>query len=93
MTTQTTQRLAQIAVTVQFLALVRTLFEFIRLEHAEAATFTLSRAEPYIVGGLIAAILTWLGVIAYLVHRYAWTALMGVATVLVLIVYKLLFIP
>ena len=92
MTAQTTQRLAQIALTVQFLALVRTLLEFFRLKNLEGPAFTLSLGEPYVMGGLIAAICTWLGVTAYLFNRYMVTALIGAGTVLILIVYKMLYV-
>jgi hypothetical protein len=92
MTAQTTQRLAQIAVTVQFLALVRTLLEFFRLKNLEGSSFTPVLAEPYVLGGVIAATCTWLGVTAYMLHRYLVTALIGAGTVLVLIVFKMLYV-
>jgi hypothetical protein len=92
MTAINTQRLAQIAVTVQFLALVRILLEFFRLKNLEGSTFTSSLGETYVIGGFIAAICTWLGVTAYLFNRYTITALIGASTVLVLIVYKILYI-
>ncbi len=92
MTPTNTQRFAQIAVTVQFLALVRSLLEFFRLKNLEGSAFSLSLGEPYVMGGLIAAICTWLGVTAYLFNRYTITALIGASTVLVLIVYKILYI-
>lgn len=92
LTAQTTQRLAQIAVTVQFLALVRTLLEFFRLKNLEGPAFTLSLGEPYLIGGVIAAICTWLGVTAYMLSRYVVTALIGAGTVLVLIVFKMLYV-
>jgi hypothetical protein len=92
MTAQTTQRLAQIAVTVQFLALVRTLLEFFRLKNLEGPSFTISLGEPYLIGGVIAAICTWLGVTAYMLNRYMVTALIGAGTVLVLIVFKMLYV-
>jgi hypothetical protein len=91
MTATNTQRLAQIAITVQFLALVRSLLEFFRLKSLAGAAFNLSLGEPYVMGGFIAAICTWLGVTAYLFNRYAISALIGVATVLVLVVYKVLY--
>jgi hypothetical protein len=92
MTAQTTQRLAQIAVTVQFLALVRTLLEFFRLKNLEGPSFTLSLGEPYVMGGVIAAICAWLGVTAYMLNRHMVTALIGIGTVVILIVYKMLYI-
>jgi hypothetical protein len=92
MTAQTTQRLAQIAVTVQFLALVRTLLEFFRLKSLEGPAFTLSLGEPYLIGGVIAAICTWLGVTAYMLNRYMVTAMIGASMIVILIVYKMLYV-
>ena len=91
MTAQNTQRLAQVAVTVQFLALVRILLEFVRLSAIDGTTFSLAVGERYVEAGLLAAILTWAGVTSYLFNRYTWSALIGAATVLTLIAYKFLF--
>jgi hypothetical protein len=92
MTVSAAQRLAQIAVTVQFLALARTLLEFFRLKSLAGSAFTLSVGEPYVMGSFIAAICTWLGVTAYLFNRYTISALIGASTVMLLIVYKMLYI-
>jgi hypothetical protein len=92
MTATNTQRLAQIAVTVQFLALVRILLEFFRLKSLAGSAFTLGLGEPYVMGGVIAAIFTWFGVTAYLFNRYTISALIGAVMVLVLIIYKILYL-
>jgi len=85
----TRERWAQIGITVQFLIVVRTLGEFFRLKHAQGASFSASVAAPYIGGALIAACLCWAAVTLYFFRRFtlsAWTAL---ATVILLLVYKI----
>ena len=52
-------RLAQVGICVQFLALIRTLAEFFRLEHVERATLRIATVAPYVGAGLLGAVLTW----------------------------------
>ena len=87
----TTQRLARAVLTVQFLALVRTLVEYFRLKYLEGATFLLSSAEHYVTGGLLAAVGAWLGTISYFYSSYSLTTAIGATTVLLLIAYKAIF--
>ena len=56
------QRLAQIGITVQFLALVRTLAEFYRLRAAHGPALTVPGIAPFVGGSMLAALCTWLGV-------------------------------
>lgn len=80
--------LAQVAICVQFLAVVRTLAEFFRLEHVEGAALRVATVAPYVGAGLFAAVLTWVGVLCYFAHRDR-TAL-GVAglTIMALLIVK-----
>jgi hypothetical protein len=50
--------LAQVGICVQFLALIRTLAEFFRLEHVEGATLRIATVAPYVGAGLLGAVLT-----------------------------------
>lgn len=79
---------ARLGITVQFLALVRTLAEYFRLEHVDGAAFTAAVGEAYVVGGLIAAVLCWASVTLYFLRRHRAAALTSAATVLVLLVYR-----
>ncbi len=81
-------RWARIGITIQFLALVRTLAEYFRLKHVRLGHFTLSTGEPYVVGALIAAVLCWVAVSLYFLRRYRSSAAVAGATVLVLLVYR-----
>ena len=63
----TAHRLAQLGICVQFLAVVRTLAEFFRLQAVgvDGKTLTIALAAPYVGGALVAAMLTWAGVLCY----------------------------
>ena len=76
-------------ITVQFLIVLRTLGEIFRLKHIHGASFSVAAVMPYVSGALIAACSCWVGVIAYFFRRYTASAWIALATVLVLLVYKI----
>ena len=61
----TTERWAQIGITVEFLIVVRTLGEFFRLRYSLGTNFSTAVATPYIGGALIAACSCWAAVTFY----------------------------
>lgn len=79
---------ARVAITVEFLALVRTLFEFFRLEHVEALRFTVATGRPYVIGALIAAIFCWASVTFYFFRRYRLVIVLALLMVASLLVVK-----
>jgi hypothetical protein len=85
----TRERWAQIGITVQFLIAVRTLGEIFRLRHILGMSFSVAVAMPYVTGALIATCSCWVGVTLYFFRRYTLTAWIAIATVLVLLVYKI----
>jgi hypothetical protein len=85
----TRERWAQIGITVQFLIVVRTLGEIFRLKHFYGTSFSTATAMPYVGGALIAACFCWIGVTLYFFKRYAISAWLALATVLVLLAYKI----
>ncbi len=56
------ERWAQIGITIELLIVIRTLGEFFRLRHVQAANFSIALATPYVAGALIAACSCWLAV-------------------------------
>lgn len=72
----------------QFLIVLRTLGEIFRLRHVEGPGFSAAVAMPYVGGALIAVCFCWAGVILYFFRRYALAAWIAVASVVVLLVYK-----
>lgn len=85
----TRERWAQIGIMLQFLIVVRTLGEIFRLRHILGTSFSVAVAMPYVGGALIAACSCWVGVTLYFFRRYTLTAWIAIATVLVLLVYKI----
>jgi hypothetical protein len=85
----TKERWAQIGITIEFLIVVRTLGEFFRLRHVLGANFSTAVATPYVGGALIAACSCWAGVTFYFFRRYTLSAWIALATVPVLMVYKI----
>jgi len=85
-------RLAQLGICVQFLALVRSLGEVLRLQHVHGGALPVSSVAPYVGGGLLAALLTWAAVLCYFAGRDR--AAVGVAglTIVALLVIKVLVI-
>jgi hypothetical protein len=80
---------ARIGITVQFLALVRTLGEVFRLNYVRGGGLTFADARPYVVGAVIAAVLCWMAVSLYFFRRFRLTIAVAAATVVVLLAYKL----
>ncbi len=85
----TKERWAQIGITTEFVIVVRTLSEFFRLRHIDGANFSTAVAALYIGGALIAACSCWAGVTSYFFRRYALAAWITLATIPVLLVYKI----
>jgi hypothetical protein len=85
-------RLAQVGICVQFLALVRTLAEFFRLQLIEGATLPVATVAPYVGGGLLAAMLTWIAVLCYFAGRDRAALCVAGVTILALLIVKIVMI-
>jgi len=85
----TKERWAQLAVTIEFLIVVRTLGEFFRLRHVLGPGFSTAAAAPYVGGAFIAACFCWASVILYFFRRYTLSACLAPAAIVLLLVYKI----
>ncbi len=85
----TREHWAQIGITIEFLIVVRTLGEFFRLRHALGTNFSTAAATPYVGGALIAACSCWAAVTFYFFRRYMLSAVIALATIPILLVYKI----
>ncbi len=85
----TRERWAQLGISIQFLIIVRTVGEIFRLRHFHSSTFSAAVAMPYVTGTLIAACLCWLCVTLYFFRRYVLSASIALATVVILLAYKI----
>ena len=85
----TRERWAQLGITIQFLIVVRALGEIFRLRDFHSTTFSAEVAMPYVTGALVAACFCWLGVTLYFFRRYILSASIALATVVILLAYKI----
>jgi hypothetical protein len=85
----TRERWAQIGITTQFVIVVRTLGEVFRLEHVHGSNFSAATAMQYGGGALIAACFCWAGVALYFFRRYTLSFWSALASVIILLVYKI----
>ena len=85
----TKERWAQIGISTEFLVVVRTLGEFFRLRHVHGPNFSTGAAALYVGGALIAACSCWASVTFYFFRRYTLSAWIALATVPILLVYKI----
>ena len=80
---------ARIGITIQFLALVRALGEVLRLDWVQGGRLAYAAAEPYVVGGIIAAVMCWAAVTLYFFRRFRVALAVSIASIPVLIAWKL----
>ncbi len=73
----------------QFLALVRTLSEFFRLNYVFRTEFTIAMGEPFVVGALISAVTCWIAVRFFFFRRYTLSVAVSIGAILTLLVYRL----
>ena len=85
----TKERWAQIGITTEFLIVVRTLGEFFRLRHVHGTNFSSAVGALYVGGALIAACSCWAGVTFYFFRRFTLSAWIALATVPILLAYKI----
>jgi 2-polyprenyl-6-methoxyphenol hydroxylase-like FAD-dependent oxidoreductase len=82
-------RLAQIGICIQFLAVIRTIGEFFRLQRTQGPSLAVTSVEPFIAAGLLAAVLTWMGVLCYFAGRDRATVWVAGLTIAALLMVKI----
>ncbi len=88
----TRERWAQVGITIQFLALVRTLGEFLRLKYVQGAEFTVAFGEPFVVGALVTAVSCWISVTLFFLRRNTSAICISIAAIITLLAYKIIAI-
>jgi hypothetical protein len=88
----TGRRVAEVAISVLFLALLRALSEYYRLEYTRGSALTLAEVAPFITGALMAALGLWAAVIAYFVERYRLAIGIVGAVISAMLIYKVVVI-
>ncbi len=88
----TPEHWARVGVIVQLVILIRTIGEFYRLRHYYGAAEALIRYQPYLGGLLIDAVLCLVAVALLFWRKPRAAAITCAATILVLLIYKLVVI-
>ena len=86
------ERLAQIAVSVLFLALLRTVGEYFRLRALHGPEAGLAEFSPYVGGLGVGVIGTWAAVLLYFAKRFRAVVVATLATIAALLLYKVFII-
>lgn len=89
MTRPSAPRLAQICIGVLLLVIVRSLGEFFRLQYLHGETLVVRQVAPYVAGALFAAIALALTVIAHFASLHRTSIAITLATVVLLLVYRI----
>jgi len=86
------ERLSQIGVGVLLLIIIRSLSEVFRLQYAHGDALTIAQVTPYVGSALFTAIVLAAALVCHALGRYRIVMGGVVATVLVLLVYKIVVI-
>jgi hypothetical protein len=85
----TAERWARIGITIQFLAIIRTLAEVYRLRHAAGGGMEFVYSESYVTGGIIATVFCWIAVTLYFFRRFRASVVVAALMVVALLAFKL----
>jgi hypothetical protein len=88
----TPQRLSQIGVGLLLLIVIRSLGEFFRLQYVHGNALTIAQAELYVGGALFTAIALAVALACHAWGRYRIVIGVVIATVVLLLAYKIAFI-
>jgi len=80
--------MAQIAITIQFAALIRCLGEYFRLKYFVTEGFSFVHVEPFVIGAVLTAILALAAVLFYFAEKYPLTTVVASLNVIILFVLR-----
>jgi hypothetical protein len=83
------QRLSQIAIGVLLLIIVRSLGEFFRLEYVEGEALAIAKVAPFVGSALFTVVVLAAALVGYSWGRYRLVIGAVIATVVLLLVYKI----
>lgn len=86
------KRISRIAMAVVFLALIRIIGEFFRLDHVLPGQLTIEQLKPYKAGAMLSAVSCFVMTMLSFYERYVWITVIAVLTIFALLVLKFVFI-
>lgn len=84
-------KIARISTIVIFLALIRSLLEFFRLDYLQQATLTIDQVKPFIIGSLVAAIGCLLITIFSFYAKNRLVIIVSALTIVAMIIVKYIY--
>lgn len=85
-------RLAQIAIGVLLLVIVRSLGEYFRLQYLHGDALVVDQVTPFVAGALFAAVALAATMICYALRLYRTVMSVTAATIIVLLTYKMVVV-
>lgn len=82
------RRIAQVAIIIQFAALIRCLGEYFRLKYFATESFLLSHIEPFVIGALVSAVCALVGILFYFGENYKTTVAIALLNVGILLILR-----
>lgn len=79
---------AKVGILLQFAALIRCLAEYFRLKQTLESEFTLVRYQPFVAGGLVAALGALIAVLFYFAEKYKLATVTAAITIAALLAVK-----
>jgi len=86
------KRISRIALAIVFLALIRIIGEFFRLDHTFPGQLTIDQLYPYMAGAMLCAVSCFIMTILSFYEKNIWIIAIAVLTIIGLIVLKYRFI-
>ena len=90
--TKDAYKISRIATVIIFLALIRTICEPVRLQYYSSITLTYEKIEPFLIGGLVAAVGLLIMTILSFYNRYKTIIAVGILIIILLLVLKMIYL-
>ena len=86
------EQISRISIVIVFLALIRIIGEFFRLDHSLQGQLTIDQFKPYMAGAMLCAVSCFVMTILSFYARHVLITAMAVLTIIGLLVLKYMFI-
>lgn len=86
------QQISRISIAIVFLALIRIIGEFFRLDHSLQGQLTIDQLKPFMAGAMLCAVACFVMTILSYYARHTWIITIAVLTIIGLLVLKFMFI-
>ncbi len=86
------ERISRFSMIIVFLALIRIIAEFFRLDHTLQGQLTIDQFKPYMAGAMLCAVSCFVMTILSFYSRHVWITAIAALTIIGLLVLKFVYI-